>query len=175
MLRKTSKGKAYQLRYKLVVIVILGLGLVGAYEFGFYQAGRKSLVISQNFVKPTPLRPIPTLTPTMTLAPTNSPVPIPKGPSDRALRVAGTVYALYKDEADREKIRQMAGISKSNDNTEIIQLALYYDKNPGTLARLEAAIEDYKLRQSRTNLPLPPAPINCYSNTIGGSTYTNCH
>lgn len=129
---------------------------------------------------------IPTISPSPTPTPTPTPTQVinkPANPSDRALKVAGTVYALYNDEERRQKIRQLAGIPKSNENTEIIQYALWFDKNPGYLAKIEAAIEEYRLQQLKTQIDVPPPlpaesnlrPLNCTSNTIGNYTYTNCY
>ena len=129
------------------------------------------------------------LSPSPIQMPTPSPVaeikqaPKPQQPSERALKVAGTTYALYPDEAKREKIRAMANIPKSNENTEIIQYALWFDKNPGYLAKIEAAIDEYKLQQSKAQINVPPplpaqnnlTPLRCTSNTIGDYTYTNCY
>lgn len=123
------------------------------------------------------------------LSPTPPPVaeakqlPKPQQPSDRALKVAGSIYALYTDEEWRIKIREKAGISKSDENTEIIQLGLWLDKNQGYLAKVEAAVEGYRLQQSRAQIYVPPPlpvqnnlqPLNCTSNTIGSYTYTNCY
>lgn len=135
------------------------------------------------------------VSPSPTASPSSSPTPTPSTvvqtkqlpkqvqPSERALKVAGTTYALYTDESKREKIRAMAGIPKSNENTEIIQYALWFDKNPGYLAKIEAAIEEYKLQQLKTQINVPPplpaqgnlTPLRCTSNTIGDYTYTNCY
>lgn len=109
--------------------------------------------------------------------------PKPQQPSERALKVAGYTYALYRDEEARNKIRELAGMPKSDENTEIIQLGLWLDKNQGYLAKWEAALDNYRLQQSQAQFYAPPQlpaqnnlqPLNCTSNTIGSYTYTNCY
>lgn len=109
--------------------------------------------------------------------------PKPQQPSERSLKVAGYTYALYRDEEARNKIRELAGMPKSNENTEIIQLGLWLDKNQGYLAKWEAALDNYRLQQSQAQFYAPPQlptqnnlkPLNCTSNTIGSYTYTNCY
>lgn len=169
-------------RKNLVLYSFIFLSIVLAYLLGQsnYKFSKFKIASSLIQTSPTPI-PLITTSPSPTTMPTilSKQTPSPKQPSDRSLKVAGAIYSMYRDENSRLKIREKAGMPKSDENTEIIQLAIWLDKNLGYLAKVEASIENYKIQQSNTKIDLSYEtnlkPLTCTTNTLGNSTYTTCY
>lgn len=163
--------------YGLVILTIILAYLLGQSNYKLSEFKIASNLIQTS---PTPTSIIVAST-TPTTIPTNinNQTASPKQPSDRSLKVAGAIYSMYRDEESRIKIREKAGMSKSDENTEIIQLAIWLDKNLGYLAKVEASIENYKTQQTNTKIDLSSEinlkPLTCTTSTLGNSTYTNCY
>lgn len=192
MINKSRKSEIakflhkWSIHFLLILIAILLLSTLTNKQGSF--EGINLFKIQSNPVPASP-SPFPSPSPTPTSipspSPTPKPVPViskPPTPSEKALKVAGSTYLVYSSEEWRVKLREKTGVPKSDENTEIIQLALWLDKNQGFLAKWEAALEDYRQQQARTPVDIPPPlpaqnnlqSLHCTSNTIGDYTYTNC-
>lgn len=138
-------------KYAPLIFVLVLLAFV-------YFLGRKDgLVAGSTMFTNKPINsPTPTLEPTNTPTPSisvsqSAPTTNQNQPSERALKAAGTIYAYYTTEEQRALIREKnGGIPKSDENTEIMQLAFWFDKNPGTLAKIEGLIDNYRAKSKDT-------------------------
>jgi hypothetical protein len=161
-------------RGTIIALPILLTGII----LGFGVVTYMPLIVGMSSEKAQPILQ-PTIVPTAIVY---------KGPSERALKAVN--YA-YEDQTGSNKdilILKSFGNGSTNIQYALRNWAIYLDNNLQELIRVETLIEKSKAEHSRPIYNEQPAQIiqqqmpaqqnnsvHCTSQSVGGSTYTNCY